>query len=635
MSQKEEVVNRLQGELLAVQTELDEVKTALAEMEARVDDDDTRTIYDGDSDSDIYPDIQLGDDAEQFIPVATNPFDDDSSQEQEKAATNPFEEEWNGLNEDDCSLEEAAANPSGEGSSEEEERVGFKSEHEEISILNARVVELEVLNDELTQQLSSLKLEHDTRDDAAWDATIEEVEHLKHQVTELEKSNEALREELMVADKVHASDSEAIACLQMAIDDQRGVIDGWKSQVEDLQKAHDSLAEELSNMQSAANDGSDCAVLPQSPAEDGAPDQQTSDLIASLKDQVSELEEANASMSAQLASSQDIALLEQEIQELTAKLVQSEAKVAEAAMVQENAGIAQRQSLQQALGDREKLQVDMDALRSSLAEADQACQRDRDTIASLERELNDKEVQLHEKLQQALNDQESRHQNELRTWKAKVTELRESNVDLNRRISDLMVQASDHTECKEKHASIEMELQNARNDVEEKNAEVVTAKKQLDSLQADLQSARNDREEVMIQHNLELATVNAEFHNAMVSLDEMSIENRRLKSELERLASKETVEDRNFEKEMNAAHARFESMEKALQEKIGRLQREKDKLVSDFNLEITKKEDELTQSRVELSAWKLEMQNAINDIESLKRERDDLKAQVESYVSGV
>jgi len=163
----------------------------------------------------------------------------------------------------------------------------------------------------------------------------------------------------------------------------------------------------------------------------------------------------------------------------------------------------------------------------------------------------------------------------------------------------------------------------------------VTAKKQLDSLQADLQSARNDRKEVMIQHNLELATVNAEFHNAMVSLDEMSIENRRLKSELERLASKETVEDRNFEKEMNAAHARFESMEKALQEKIGRLQREKDKLVSDFNLEITKKEDELTQSRVELSAWKLEMQNAINDIESLKRERDDLKAQVESFVSGV
>lgn len=35
-------------------------------------------------------------------------------------------------------------------------------------------------------------------------------------------------------------------------------------------------------------------------------------------------------------------------------------------------------------------------------------------------------------------------------------------------------------------------------------------------------------------------------------------------------------------------------------------------------------------AKIELSAWKLEMQNALNDIELLKRERDDLKARVKS-----
>jgi len=48
---------------------------------------------------------------------------------------------------------------------------------------------------------------------------------------------------------------------------------------------------------------------------------------------------------------------------------------------------------------------------------------------------------------------------------------------------------------------------------------------------------------------------------------------------------------------------------------------------------MTKKEDEHTQTKIELSAWKLEMQNALNDIESLKKERDELKAQVQSCSS--
>lgn len=151
-----------------------------------------------------------------------------------------------------------------------------------------------------------------------------------------------------------------------------------------------------------------------------------------------------------------------------------------------------------------------------------------------------------------------------------------------------------------------------------------------EKLSMDLQNALNEHEDSL----LELATVNAQLHNAMLSMDELKKENKLLKSDIEKLAaSNETEEDKNFEEEMNAAHVRFESMEKALQDRVLRLEREKDKLVADYNFEMTKKEDEHTQTKIELSAWKLEMQNALNDIESLKKERDELKAQVQSFSS--
>ena len=86
-----------------------------------------------------------------------------------------------------------------------------------------------------------------------------------------------------------------------------------------------------------------------------------------------------------------------------------------------------------------------------------------------------------------------------------------------------------------------------------------------------------------------------------------------------------------FEEEMNKAHVRFESMERALHDKVTRLEKEKDKLVADFNTEIVKQEDEHTKTKIELSACKLEMQNALNDIELLKKERDELKAQLKAY----
>ncbi|KAK1748377.1 hypothetical protein QTG54_000316 [Skeletonema marinoi] len=76
---------------------------------------------------------------------------------------------------------------------------------------------------------------------------------------------------------------------------------------------------------------------------------------------------------------------------------------------------------------------------------------------------------------------------------------------------------------------------------------------------------------------------------------------------------------------MNAAHKRFESMEKALQESINRLEKEKEKLVAAHDVEISSQIKQHDKTRIELSAWKLEMQNALNDIETLKRENDDLR----------
>jgi len=267
--------------------------------------------------------------------------------------------------------------------------------------------------------------------------------------------------------------------------------------------------------------------------------------------------------------------------------------------------------VQQSLSDQGKLhQADIDTWRSIVTEVEQARKIDQETIASLEDILDQKESLLQEKLQQALIEKDQLHKSDVGTWKSKLLELEESNDALHRELSELSVQTSipeDHTECTQERSSLKMDLQNVLNDSEEKR----------------------------IQHNLELATVNAEFHNAMNSLDESQKENQKLKLDIESLSSmkssKETDENRNFEKEMNAAHTRFESMEKALQDRVTRLMREKDKLVADFNDEMINKEEEHTKTKIELSAWKLEMQNALNDIESLKKERDELTAQIQSY----
>ena len=72
-------------------------------------------------------------------------------------------------------------------------------------------------------------------------------------------------------------------------------------------------------------------------------------------------------------------------------------------------------------------------------------------------------------------------------------------------------------------------------------------------------------------------------------------------------------------------------MERSLQDRIERLEGEKFRLIAIHKDEIEKKDFEFERVRVELTAWKLEMQNALNDIEGLKREKKGLEEQVAIY----
>jgi chromosome segregation ATPase len=180
----------------------------------------------------------------------------------------------------------------------------------------------------------------------------------------------------------------------------------------------------------------------------------------------------------------------------------------------------------------------------------------------------------------AFNDQDERYQSEICTWKSRVIELEESIEAFRHQVSEQNVEVS-----------VSGELEECR--------------RRISSLENDLQNALDGKEERNIDHNLELARVNAEFHNAMVSLDELSKENKSLKNDIDLLLSKETEDDEQFEKERTAAHQRFESMEKALQERLLRMEKEKARLEADFNDEMVMKEEEIAQITIELCAWKL------------------------------
>ena len=432
---------------------------------------------------------------------------------------------------------------------------------EETVELKARIVKLETTVKQLNQDIARMKDEQIavSEDIAASQEALErecqsvteESKALKEYVHELETSNEELRtqldgtrDELAEAAVVHDNNSEAIECLQQAIEEQNQI-----------------HGEELYSLKNGVvNKSSSKGGLSPIPEDESV---DSDGLLASLKDQVRVLEEESITLTNQLD---------------------------EAVSSDQHEGL---------LEEIEMLHHEIRTLSESKNELSAQ-------LAESEAKANNKAVKVHKDHLTSLSDKDASHQNELDTIRLQVVELKESNERMNHQLSELSTQSSpqgesDHTVCIE----------------------------QLSSVQADLQNALSEGKERKVQHNLKLASVQADFHNASIQLDELAMENQKLKDAIEALAaSKETEEDRNFEELMNKAHARFESMEKALHDRVARLEKEKDKVTAEFNAELIKQEEEHTQTKIELSAWKLEMQNALNDIEALKKERDELSDQL-------
>ncbi|KAL3811780.1 LOW QUALITY PROTEIN: hypothetical protein ACHAXA_004212 [Cyclostephanos tholiformis] len=449
------------------------------------------------------------------------------------------------------------------------------------------------------------------------DSSVEECNDCRGSVFEVDGSNESLknasaseweqqdltlnktdhtlgmstrcREEATMASNIHEVDSEAILCLQNALDKNNEIhreeLTCLKEKILELQNiCCQSMA--IVKAELGRDDAFDClrAYKNGFPQDENDQNDQTFDL-----NDIANLPSVLTVFSSQ--TKHEVILLQNEIQtlkgcieKLSAQLARSEANTTESTMTHKAAMIEQEK-------------IHQAARENDLA-----------LIASLENALREKEIQLRDKMQQALKDQDELHRNEISTLKSQITQLEKSNKDMNLELTDLREQTSisipdDHTECNRKLSLVQMDLQKSLIDND------------------------NDR----TKHSIELASINGELHNAMVAIDELSKENLEHKRYIEILSSKETVADRNFEKEMCAAHTRFESMEKALQKRVLRLEREKDKLVADFNAERTNMDKDHTKTRIELCAWKLEMQNALNEIESLKKERNELNDQVEAY----
>ncbi|KAL7552823.1 hypothetical protein ACHAWF_016073, partial [Thalassiosira exigua] len=621
----------------------------------------------------IYPDL-LGSGAEispvtpyehqnehMFAEEADNTFDGDSPEVEARLTTNPFDED----------LLEA--------------KPGAGDYEKEAAELKARVSELESLNGDLERKLnleqsaphvcSSAITLSPTRSEGdsdyielkrERDELVEEIADLKNYIRALEESNEGLGAQVDETATAHAKDRNTILSLQEEVESQNEDLFRCKERVKDLQRSNEELEEERTCNQS-------------SPSTEHVTD--TEPLlreISALKKQLDVLQGRNAKLSAQLQEStageggeqvvlteeiqslnDQLQLLKDQNKELSSRLDETEARATDASQEYEaniqlkcesidslrqthQKDLAAILSLQNDLNDKEKTW--QDKLNQELFDKDKSWQHlhdnDQATILALKSALQDKdraldehECLLQEKLQQARLDQDKIHRSALNEVEEALENGQATIASLQNSLNEKEIQ---HDKLEEKirqlHSS-EPSLFNSdpRNHVECNN--------KISALQKELESAMNYHSEKQIKHDLEVATVNAEFHNAMNSLDELQKENVRLKENIESLSSfehqKSNDESKNFEKEMNAAHSRFVSMEKALQERVARLERDKEKLVADFNDEMIHKEDEHTKTKIELSAWKLEMQNALNDIEALKRERDELKAQVESYATSL
>jgi chromosome segregation ATPase len=400
---------------------------------------------------------------------------------------------------------------------------------------------------------------------------------------------------------------------------------------EKLAKREYQLDADMSNEQTGY-DGSEVKTLKLRVRELSELNENLEEELSKMKTYVDEVEMQRESDEMQ----EDVAALNGQVNELAQQLQESQEEVMKAANTHDN-DVEAIASLQDALANKDKQYMDeLATLEEQVASLREVNSSLEDRLASTVRISEGKEVE------QFKSSSEDVMREDILSLKAQIRDLEQENDRLSALLAESQAETIDASRT---HADDQETIFKLRNALEEKNELLQSSQQEtpddkdgahqaelnqwisrVDALENELGELKNQetRCDECDQRNLQLA-------NVMESLNDLQIENQGLKTEI---LLWETADDGgkgvgqkvNFEKEMNAAHKRFVSMEKSLQESIKRLEKEKEKLVAAHHDELSRKTEQHDKTRIELSAWKLEMQNALNDIESLKRENDDLRS---------
>lgn len=484
------------------------------------------------------------------------------------------------------------------------------SETEDILSLKTRLSELISQNDELTKQINHLRLEAEAKktehdDDVAQkEELLEEIGSLTTKIQSLQETNQDL------TTKINKSQTE----LAKAAENEGEKLCVLKDEVDDLKEQNRNLKHDLNELTSRTNYASGAAK------DDLASEKEEMlQEITLLRDHVQTLEEYNTELSSQLEELQD-----------AVESIRSNERDA----IAEEIGCLQSQieALETRNGEMSaKLEVCSLGSSDKYQEVNSDHQKE---ITSLRKALAEKDANMHADCKKAFDNQILQHKAELAALQSKL-----DNLESEQTNSDI------HAGCKKE---FEDQKRQHLGDLEALNSQLEQLHncndanhEEISSLQIDLQNALKDCDENEIRHQQELSTVNMEFTNALNSLENLQKENKRLQLDIQSLSAMSQASLHGgqelldkyayFEREITAAHSRFVSMEQSLQNRIERLEGEKYKLIMAHKDEIEKKDTAFEKVRVELSAWKLEMQNALNDIEGLKKEKMELEKQVLSF----
>jgi chromosome segregation ATPase len=468
--------------------------------------------------------------------------------------------------------------------------------------LKARLSELIDRNDDLTRQINQLKLnaeaeraENDKERAIEKGQLLEEIGSLTDKVRHLQEINEDL------STKVNESQTQLVKAAE--IENER--LGSLQIEVDSLKQQNRALKHDFNELSSRSHYAADTSNDWKSEKEEMLQE------ITSLRDHIQTLEEYNEELSSQLV----------DLQEAVAHISSSE----------RDAVADEIESLQNQIVLLETSNKELTAKLNDRS-AESAIPSQNEEVAALRKALEHKDAHIHDDCKKALEDQKLQHMAEVESLHLQLDMLQKEEKGVHI-----------HDECKKALGDQELqhkaEVESLKSQLHQLHDCNHSNQEEMSLLQIDLQNALNVCDENEIRHQQELSTVNMEFTNALNSLEHLQKENKRLKldiqslSEMSRMSSHGEPSDDNayFEKEITAAHSRFVSMERSLQERIERLEGEKYKLITAHKDEMEKKDFAFEKVRVELSAWKLEMQNALNDIEGLKREKMELEQQIAVY----